>query len=323
MALHSVHHPDAGSILYASYAHLQCWCFGLPMLGVLGSSAVDGTFFGRVLIIWILSITSVVVVAASTMIFGGREHIRNWAGALAVFAFAAFAATLGGANNFPVFVVAAALLVFATTSPFYDGVFRNHDRASIAMALTVAALSYFWTSALAINAVGQFTMQAEAAKTAPSNIRAELAIVHPGGPSVAKWVEEGRFSTPEARRIFALTPIDQSIMLVEAAATMRNLNVPGIDVAILTGSDTACVLSGRRPCFGDGVAAVNDANVVLVPRLKLDDKTENAAARAQATLITEFVLSEKSALWEVWVRRGASIPTDLLGVNGYVGINHR
>ena len=78
LALHSVHHPDAGSILYASYAHLQCWCFGLPMLGVLGSSAVDGTFFGRVLIIWILSITSVVVVAGRTILALLKDStIRN------------------------------------------------------------------------------------------------------------------------------------------------------------------------------------------------------------------------------------------------------
>ena len=102
-------------------------------------------------------------------------------------------------------------------------------------------------------------------------------------------------------------------MLVEAASRARTLSNSGYDVAILTGIDTACVLENERPCRQDGVDAVSAANIVLVPRLDLDAATAEAKGRAEATLITEFHLSAKSALWEIWVRRGAAIPADLLG----------
>ena len=257
--------------------------------------------------------TSLAVIFVSAAVFGGREHLKNWIGAGAVALVAAFAAKLAGADNLPIFVFAAMMVSFSTTSPFYDGVFRNHDRASIATALTVACLSYFWAGALTANAVGQFSMQAQVAKSTPADVRSALAVVHPGGHSIARWVEEGRFSTPEARRLFSLTPIDQSMMLVEAASRARTLSNSGYDVAILTGIDTACVLENERPCRQDGVDAVSAANIVLVPRLDLDAATAEAKGRAEATLITEFHLSAKSALWEIWVRRGAAIPADLLG----------
>ena len=66
VAWKSGHNAVAGSILYASYAQVQCWVFGLPMLAALGTTSVEGTYFGRVLIIWVLSVTSIVVVVGPT-----------------------------------------------------------------------------------------------------------------------------------------------------------------------------------------------------------------------------------------------------------------
>ena len=70
----TIHNPAVGSIMYASYAQLQCWCFGLPMLVVLKFTSADGTFFGRVLIVWVCSMTAVVVVAGPRAV----ESLRQW-----------------------------------------------------------------------------------------------------------------------------------------------------------------------------------------------------------------------------------------------------
>ena len=256
---------------------------------------------------------STFVVLATVMIFGGREHRRSWLPALALGVVAFAAARMVGASAMPVFVMVAAIACFSVASPFYDGLFRSHDRASVSVALSAALLSLFWTLAIGVHALGQFSLQHQTTKLAPENIRTELALVQPGGPTIAQWIEEGRFSTPEAREFFALAPVDQSTMLLEAASRARVMNAQGMDVAILAGSDIACVLTNRHQCYADGLAAASAANVVFVPRLELDPATTKAKGQTEALLYTEFKLVDRSALWEVWVRRGASVPTSLLG----------
>ena len=64
----TIHNPAAGSILYGSYSQAQCWCFGIPMLSVIGRTSVEGVFFARVLVIWILSISNVISVAGPVTI---------------------------------------------------------------------------------------------------------------------------------------------------------------------------------------------------------------------------------------------------------------
>ncbi|MEZ5894560.1 MAG: hypothetical protein R3C58_15615 [Parvularculaceae bacterium] len=245
------------------------------------------------------------LVIFSAAVFGGGAYWKNWAAAAGLMVAGLVAARIAGANALPVFALAAGFACFSVQSPFYDGVFRHHDRASVSAALTAAAMTLFWTGAVAVHAGGQFSLQYHVAKQAPADIRAELALVQPGGPTIAKWIEEGRFSTPEAREFLALAPVDQSAMLLEAASRARKLTAEGFDVAILTGADTACVLAERRDCQADGPAAARKANVVFVPRLDLDPKTTEAKGRSEALLYTQFRLVEQTALWDVWVRRDA------------------
>ena len=255
---------------------------------------------------------SAIVIFASSAIFGGREHAKSWAvsGVFAVVAFAA--ARIAGANALPVFVLAASIACFSIASPFYDGLFRSHDRASVSIALMAASLTIFWAAALIAHAAGQFALQYQTAKNAPENIRTELALVQPGGLAIARWIEEGRFSTPEARELFALAPVDHSAMLLEAASRARIIAKQGLEVAILTGADTACVLTDQHNCYADGPAAAIAASVVFVPRLDLDSETAKAKDRSEAFLYTQFKLVERTPLWEIWVRRGAAIPANLL-----------
>ncbi len=255
---------------------------------------------------------SAAVIIASSAIFGGREHAKSWVVA-SVFVLVAFvAARIAGANALPVFVIAASIACFSIASPFYDGLFRSHDRASVSIALMAASLTLFWAAAPITHAAGQFALQYQTVKTVPENIRTELALVQPGGLTIARWVEEGKFSTPEARALLALTPVDQSAMLLEAASQARILAKQGLEVAILTGADTACVLMDQHHCYADGPAAATAAAVVFVPRLDLDAATTAAKGRSEALLYTQFKLVERTPLWEIWVRRGASMPANLL-----------
>ncbi|WP_375210770.1 hypothetical protein [Hyphococcus sp.] len=251
------------------------------------------------------------VIIFMSAVFGGKPHWKNWAAAVGLLLAGLVAARLAGANALPVFALAAGLACFSVSSPFYDGLFRDHDRASVASAFSAGALTLFWTGVIAIHAAGQFSLQYQAIKTAPENIRSELALVQPGGPTIAKWVEEGRFSTPEAREFFALTPVDQSAMLLEAAARARTLAANGLDIAFLTGADTACVLAEDRKCQADGPAAAEKANVIFVPRLEMDPKSAEAKGRAEALLYTQFKMVERTALWEIWVRRDSGAPANL------------
>lgn len=254
---------------------------------------------------------SMIAVLASAAIFGGREHAKSWGVGLAFALVGFLLARIGGADALPLVALAAAVACFSVASPFYDGVFRSHDRASVAIALSAALLTLFWTAAPISRAVGQFAMQYAAVKEAPADIRAQLGLVQPGGPTIARWVEEGRFSTPEARQQFALSPVDQSAMLLEAATKARAIAAHGVDVAILTGADTACVLAAKRPCRRDGPSAASAAKVVFAPRLDLDPDTMAAQGKAEALLYTEFQLAEQTPLWDIWVRRNANLPADL------------
>jgi len=291
----------------------------MPGMNVARASAATGVLRADVVLAGregAMGLSAVAVsagaVIASAMIFGGREHVRGWTGAFGLCLVAFFAARITGASAMPVFVMAAAIAVFSIASPFYDGIFRNHDRASVSIAATAAALTLFWTGVVAAHAAGQFSLQLQAAKSAPENIRTELALVQPGGPDIARWIEEGRFSTPEAREFFALAPVDQSAMLLQAAERARAIAAEGLGVAILTGADTACVLAEKRDCRADGPAAATAANVVFVPRLDLDPATTVAKGRAEALLYTEFKLVERTAFWEIWVRQGAAMPGNLM-----------
>ena len=248
---------------------------------------------------------SAALVLAMTSVFGGREHSRGAATAAAFAAAAFIAARAVDANPLPVFILASALAAFSVLSPFYDGLFRNHDRASVATALGAAALPIFWAAAMAIHAAGQFSLQHQIARTVPQDIRSELALVQPGGPTIARWIEEGRFSTPEAREFLALAPVDQSAMLLEAASRARAIVADGHEVAILAGADAACVLAPQRGCRADSNKAAVDATVVFAPRLDLGPAAAAARGRAEALLYTEFRMVEETPFWEVWVRRDA------------------
>lgn len=250
--------------------------------------------------------TGIVLFAAA--VFGGGAHAKAWLGATLFLATSLVAARFAGAQMTPLFAAAAAIAAFSVASPFYDGVFRFHDRASIAVAGSAAVLTLFWTAAIMAQAVGQFTLQFKAAATAEASVRAAFGLVQPGGPTIARWIEEGRFSTPEARDLFALAPIDQSAILLEAADRARAFSRDGYDVAFLTGADTACVIASERPCSADGPSAAMEAKIVFVPRIDFDAATAAAKGRSEALLYTEFKMLERTPLWDVWVRRGISIP---------------
>jgi len=293
-----------------------------PGLNLARADAASGALTGAVAVAAAGSGWGLAGVAASTTIvlfasavFGGRDHARGWLAALVFLVITLIAVRIAGAQATPLFALAAAIAAFSVSSPFYDGVFRFHDRASIAIAGSVAALTLFWTAAIVAQSAGQFALQFKTATTAQADVRAAFGLVQPGGPTIARWIEEGRFSTPEARDLFSLAPVDQSAMLLEAADRARILTRDGYDVAFLTGADTACVIANTRACSADGPAAAKGANIVFVPRIDFDDATAKAKGRSEALLYTEFKMVERTALWDVWLRRGVKPPAGMIGAS--------
>jgi hypothetical protein len=53
---------DSSSIFFAICTHMQAWAIGVPILAVLGNSSSDATYLGRVLLIWIFSVSSIACV---------------------------------------------------------------------------------------------------------------------------------------------------------------------------------------------------------------------------------------------------------------------
>lgn len=254
-------------------------------------------------------VSAIVIFAAA--VFGGRAHAKGWAAAAIFTPAAVLAAHAAGTDPAPAYMAGAALAAFSTASPFYDGIFRAHDRASVALAAAVAGLTLVLTGGLAREAGARLLAQHEAAAAAPAELRDALGLVHSGAPRAARWIEEGRFSASEAREALALAPADQAAILLAAAQEARIYARYGVDVAILTGADTACLLAARRTCAADGAAAARAAAVTLVPRLDLDPLTAAVKARSEAVLYTDFRLVETTPLWDVWVRRGANLPAAL------------
>lgn len=256
----------------------------------------------------VLGALIVLLIAA---IFGGRAHARNvWtAGALLLIGWAA--ALLAGAETALVFPVAAAVAVFSTSSPFYDGIFRAHDRASIAVSGAAAILTLGLGASLFAQSTEQFVRQARAAAGTSAPTVETFAIVQPPEPEIARWVAEGRFATAEARALFPLTPADQSAMLLAAAAQARALGAQGYEVAILAEGDIACVIAGRRDCASDGRAAAARAKIVFVPRVDLDAASAALKGKSEALLYTGFRKVDETADWDIWVRRGVTLPSTL------------
>lgn len=59
---------DSAAVMYASFAQLQSFAVGIPMLAVLGTSSVDATYFGRIFLIWIFAVSSVAVVVGPKIV---------------------------------------------------------------------------------------------------------------------------------------------------------------------------------------------------------------------------------------------------------------
>jgi len=67
---------DSSSIAYACYAQIQAWGIGVPMILLIGHTSVDATYFARVFLIWIFSVSSVLVVVYPK-IFKAIRRRRN------------------------------------------------------------------------------------------------------------------------------------------------------------------------------------------------------------------------------------------------------
>jgi len=54
---------DSEAIMYTCLAQIQAWCIGIPMLALIGYSSADASYFARIFLIWIFTVSGVVLVA--------------------------------------------------------------------------------------------------------------------------------------------------------------------------------------------------------------------------------------------------------------------
>jgi hypothetical protein len=50
---------DSSPVFFAICTHIQAWAIGVPILAVLGDSSCNATYLGRVLLIWVFSVSSI------------------------------------------------------------------------------------------------------------------------------------------------------------------------------------------------------------------------------------------------------------------------
>ena len=66
---------DSSSMFFAICTHMQAWAIGVPILAVLGDSSSDATYLGRVLLIWIFSVSSIACVVYPNLV--RAIHLRR------------------------------------------------------------------------------------------------------------------------------------------------------------------------------------------------------------------------------------------------------
>ena len=54
---------DSQAIMYTCLAQIQAWCIGIPMIALIGYSSADASYFARIFLIWIFTVSGVVLVA--------------------------------------------------------------------------------------------------------------------------------------------------------------------------------------------------------------------------------------------------------------------
>lgn len=251
------------------------------------------------------SANAAAIVIVMTLIFGGVEQARGWLIAAGVGAVGVVVETLGGVGAGPIFILAAALAAASTVSPFYDGIFRDHDRGSIAAATAAAALTLSASLASVAGSAAGLAEQARVAQTTDPEVRAALGLAAPPGSAFAEWIAARGGDTATADAAPALTAADQARVFALAFHAARQITARDGNVAILTAPDAACALRLTRVCRKDGLAAVTAADIVYSPRWRLDPATMAARQKSEAMLYTEFTRVEETPFWDVWRRRDA------------------
>lgn len=243
------------------------------------------------------TIAGVSVVLLAVAIFGGREHIRSWAPALGLVALAVIASHMMGVDPLAALVLSGAIACFSVASPFYDGIFKSHDRASVSIALSAAALIMSWAGYQVAQSLQQFGVQGAAIKDAQEMDVIDFGVVQ------ADPVDYGMEPQSNPFGYAALSIAQQSAMLLEAADLLQDAKGRGEAAALLTYADIACLLVENRECRANGADATKASTIIFVPRRSLGAATADLKARSEVLLYTEFKLVSQTPLWETWVRR--------------------
>lgn len=59
---------DSTAVMYACMAQIQAWAVGVPMLALIGYSSADATYLARTLLVWIFSVSGVLVIVGPKIV---------------------------------------------------------------------------------------------------------------------------------------------------------------------------------------------------------------------------------------------------------------
>jgi hypothetical protein len=67
---------DRDAVMYACFVHFQAWAVGIPLLVNLGSDSADVAYFGRVVWIFVVSVSAMVIVVGPKIVLAMQERRR-------------------------------------------------------------------------------------------------------------------------------------------------------------------------------------------------------------------------------------------------------
>ena len=67
---------DSGAVVYTSFVQLQAWAVGVPMMGALGHTSADATYFARIMLIFVFSISGPLLITGPKIVKAIRYRLN-------------------------------------------------------------------------------------------------------------------------------------------------------------------------------------------------------------------------------------------------------
>ncbi|WP_306251017.1 hypothetical protein [Parvularcula sp. IMCC14364] len=202
-----------------------------------------------------------------------------------------------GMDPLPVLLLAAFAATFAHTS--------SAERHAIGSSPRPALAGVFSLSAMLFCAAGLAIVQGGASlshqyKAQPMAETAQLGFSFAQEPHYAKLILTRQLDPVVLTQGISLSAADQALLMGEGLALAARLHSQQQKVALVSGGNLSLLAEGF-------LSPKETAQVVLAPRLVIDQRTDEARVSAQAVLYTQYRKAPKteqlSPAYDLWIRQ--------------------